>query len=205
MNLENKPDLQDSSVFKNLFLNSPIGVFVVQDGIFRFVNTEFQKISGYNEDELTGMESLKIIHYEDVALVRKNAVKMLKGEIERPYMYRVVDKNGDEKCLLAVTRDITHRKLAEQEKLHREKLQDVLEMAGATCHELGQPLQIAFALIDRLMETNTKNKNIQKLETQLYLMKQITENVRKITSYKTKDYISGQKIIDIEEASRKDE
>lgn len=76
-------------------------------------------------------------------------------------------------------------------------------MAGATCHELNQPLQIAFALIDGLMEKNTKNENIQKLEKQLYSMKHITENVSKITSYKTKDYISGQKIIDIEEASRK--
>jgi hypothetical protein len=77
-------------------------------------------------------------------------------------------------------------------------------MAGATCHELGQPLQIAFALIDRLMETSTKKENIRNLEKQLYLMKHITENVRKITSYKTKDYISGQKIIDIEEAPRKE-
>jgi hypothetical protein len=74
-------------------------------------------------------------------------------------------------------------------------------MAGATCHELGQPLQIAFALIDKLTETDTKNDNIKKLEKQLYLMRDITENVRKITSYKTKDYISGQKIIDIEQAS----
>lgn len=341
MNLENKPDLRDR-FFKNVFLNSPIGVFVIQDGMFRFVNTEFQKISGYNEDELTGMESSKIILEEDVDLVRENAVSMLKGERESPYMYRVVDKQGglrwiiesvtsvnyggrratlgyfmdnteherakeavrisedkfhkafrsspewfvistledgyyldvndtflkttgyrreevightsvelgiwadvhqraemveilhntgkvrdfevrfrmksgeirsvlwsaeiidygEEKCLLAVTRDITDRKLAEQEKLQREKLQGVLEMAGATCHELGQPLQIAFALMDRLMEANTKNENIQKLEKQLYLMKDITENVRKITSYKTKDYISGQKIIDIDEASR---
>ena len=340
MNLENKPDLQDSS-FKHVFLNSPIGVFVIQDGMFRFVNTEFQNISGYNEDELSGMESSKLILDDDVDLVRENAVKMLKGERESSYMFRIVDnkgglrwiiesvtsvnyggrratlgyfmdnteqerakeavrisedkfhkafrsspewfvistledgkyldvndaflkatgyrreevightsvelgiwedvkraemvemlhKNGkvrdlevrfrmksgeirsvlwsaeiidydEEKCLLVVTRDITHRKLAEQEKLQREKLQGVLEMAGATCHELGQPLQIAFALIDKLVETNTKNENIQKLEKQLYLMKDITENVRKITSYKTKDYISGQKIIDIEEASR---
>jgi hypothetical protein len=59
-------------------------------------------------------------------------------------------------------------------------------------------------MIDRLMETDPKNENIQKLEKQLYLMKHITENVRKITSYKTKDYISGQKIIDIEGASRKE-
>jgi PAS domain S-box-containing protein len=281
MNLENRPDLQDSS-FKNMFLNSPIGVFVVQDGIFRYVNTEFQKISGYNEDELIGMESSKIILGEDVDLVRENAVKMLKGERESPYMFRVIDKGGglrwiiesvtsvdyggrratlgyfmdntehlrakeavrisedkfhkafrsspewfvistledgfyldvndtflkttgyrreevightsvelgiwedvnrrvemvemlhnngkvrdlevrfrmksgeirsvlwsaeiidygEEKCLLAVTRDITHRKLAEKEKLQREKLQGVLEMAGATCHELGQPYRL---------------------------------------------------------------
>jgi PAS domain S-box-containing protein len=327
-----------------VFLNSPIGVFDVQDGVFRFVNIEFQKISGYNEDALTGMASSTIVLDEDVDLVRENAVKMLKGERESPYMFRIVDRKGglrwiiesvtsvnyggrratlgyfmdnteherakeavrisedkfrkafrsspewfvistlgdgfyldvndaflkatgyrreevightsvelgiwedatrraemvgmlqdnlkvrdlevrfrmksgeirsvlwsaeiiyygEEKCLLAVTRDITHRKLAEQEKLQREKLQGVLEMAGATCHELGQPLQVAFALMDRLMDTNTNNENIKKLEAQLYLMKDITENVRKITSYKTKDYISGQKIIDIEEASRKE-
>jgi PAS domain S-box-containing protein len=341
MDLENKPDLQDNS-FKDVFLNSPIGIFIVQDGLFRFVNAEFKKITGYSADELSGMESSKIVLEEDVAMVRENAVKMLKGERERPYMFRVVDKAGElrwinesvtsinyggrratlgyfmdnteherakeavrisedkfqkafrsspewfvistlddgfyldvndaflkatgyrreevightsvelgiwedtnkraemvemlknklkvrdlevgfrmksgeirsmlwsaeiidygeEKCLLAVTRDITHRKRAEQEKLQREKLQGVLEMAGATCHELGQPLQIAFAMIDRLVETTRKNDNIKKLEAQLYLMKDITENVRKITAYKTKDYISGQKIIDIEEASR---
>lgn len=342
VDLENKPDLRDNS-FKDVFLNSPIGIFIVQDGLFRFVNTEFKKITGYSADELTGMESSKIVLDEDVDMVRENAVKMLKGERERPYIFRVVDRAGElrwihesvtsinyggrratlgyfmdnteherakeavrisedkfqkafrsspewfvistlddgfyldvndaflkatgyrreevightsvelgiwedtnkraamvkmlqnnlkvrdlevrfrmksgeirsmlwsaeiidygeEKCILAVTRDITHRKRAEQEKLQREKLQGVLEMAGATCHELGQPLQIAFALIDRLVETTRKNDNIKKLETQLYLMKDITENVRKITSYKTKDYISGQKIIDIEEASRK--
>ena len=342
MNFGRKPDLKDRS-FKNVFLNSPIGIFVVQDGIFRFVNTEFQKISGYTENELAGMASSKIILDEDVGLVRENAVKMLKGESDSPYMFRVVHKEGglrwiiesvtsvtyggrratlgffmdntehelakeairisedkfqkafrsspewfvvstieegiyldvndtflkttgyrreevightsvelgiwedldqrakmvemirsdmkvrdlevrfrmksgairsvlwsaeiidygEEKCLLAMTRDITDRQLAEQEKLQREKLQGVLEMAGATCHELGQPLQIAFAMLDRLMETSPNNEDIQKLEAQLYQMKQITENVRKITSYKTKDYISGQKIIDIEKASRK--
>jgi PAS domain S-box-containing protein len=93
MNVENRPDLHDSS-FKHMFLNSPIGVFVVQDGIFRYVNTEFQKISGYNEDELIGMESSKIILGEDVDLVRENAVKMLKGERKSPYMFRVIDKKG---------------------------------------------------------------------------------------------------------------
>lgn len=29
-----------------IFINSPIGIYVVQDGKFRFVNPEFQKITG---------------------------------------------------------------------------------------------------------------------------------------------------------------
>lgn len=145
---------------------------------------------------------VKMLHNNGKVRDLEVRFRMKSGEIRSVLWSAEIIDYGEEKCLLAVTRDITHRKLAEQEKLQREKLQGVLEMAGATCHELNQPLQIAFALIDRLMEKNTKNENIQKLEKQLYCMKHITENVSKITSYKTKDYISGQKIIDIEEASR---
>jgi len=340
MTFENQPDLKNR-FFIDLFDNSPIGIFVVQEGKFQFVNPKFQEISGYTEAELLGMASVLIILDKDIPAVKENAVKMLKGKILSPYLYRVVDKNGelktiiesvtsvkyggrratlgyfmdnteqerakeairlsedkfrkafrsspewfviialkdeicidvneaflrttgyrreevigrtavelsiwedmdqrarmfemlrkkgsvrdlevrfrmksgeirtvlwsaeiidydDEKCLLAVTRDITHRKLAEQEKLQRIKLQGVLEMAGATCHELNQPLQVAFILLNELLRNSPQDDTIKGLKKQLSRMKDITEKVNSITSYKTKDYIQGKKIIDIEKAS----
>ena len=77
MTIENQPDLKNEFI-QNIFINSPIGIYIVQDGKFCFVNSEFQKTSGFTLDELIGMESLSIILPEDVDLVRKNAVKMLK-------------------------------------------------------------------------------------------------------------------------------
>jgi PAS domain S-box-containing protein len=340
MTLENQPDLKNK-YFINLFTNSPIGIFVVQEGKFQHVNPEFQKISGYAEDELIGIESALIILDEDLAAVKENAIKMLKGKNSSPYLYRAVDKNGElkwiiesvtsvkyggrratlgyfmdnteneqvkeatklyqekfhkafqlcpewfvivslkdeiyidvneaflqmtgyqreevvgrtplelriwedlhqrsrmvemlrkkgkvrdleagfrmksgeirsllwsaeiidygeEKCLLAVARDITHRKLAEQEQLQRIKLQGVLEMAGATCHELNQPLQNAFCLVDELSEESPINDTFKDLVRQLSRMKDITKKVNSIASYKTKEYFQGLQIIDIEKAS----
>jgi PAS domain S-box-containing protein len=205
--------------FQKAFRSSPewFVISTLDDGFYLDVNDAFLKATGYRREEVIGHTSVELGIWEDTNK-RAEMVEMLKnklkvrdlevgfrmksGEIRSMLWSAEIIDYGEEKCLLAVTRDITHRKRAEQEKLQREKLQGVLEMAGATCHELGQPLQIAFAMIDRLVETTRKNDNIKKLEAQLYLMKDITENVRKITAYKTKDYISGQKIIDIEEASR---
>ena len=337
---EKRPDLKDIS-FQSIFDSSPIGIYIVQEGKFCFVNTEFQQILGFTRDELLGSDSLGIVHPDDVENVRTGAIRMLKGKRLEPYMYRVVAKHGeirwiiesvasirygvgraalgyfmdtteserakealrlseekfhkafrsspewvvmstledgryidvnetflrttgysqeevigraslelgiwvdpndrkeivkilrekervrnieckfrmksgeiryvlwsaevidygDEKCLLAVTRDITDRKRAEQERLYREKLQVVLEMAGATCHEMNQPLQAILILIEEIEDKNPGSEGVRKLKEQFYRIREITHKLNNITNYETKDYIRGSKIIDIDKAS----
>ncbi|MCP4578023.1 MAG: PAS domain S-box protein [Deltaproteobacteria bacterium] len=79
----------------NIFINSPIGIYILQNGKFRFVSPEFQKITGYTQDELLGTEPRKIIFPEDWNMVKENAAKMLKGENASPYVYRALDKDGE--------------------------------------------------------------------------------------------------------------
>ena len=341
MTIKDLPDLKDVS-FKSIFINSPIGIYIVQDRTFQFVNPEFQKIAGYSEEELLGTDCFRIIFHGDVDSVRENAINMLKGIQLKPYMYRAVDKEGevkwiiesvtsihyggkraalgyfmditererakealrlseekfqkafrsspewivistledgfyidvnenflrstgyrseevlgrssvelgiwadpqqrsemvetlrqqgevrnlearfqmksgeervvlwsaevidygDEKCLLALTRDITALKRAEQERLHRERLQGVLEMAGATCHELNQPLQSLYYLLDEMKDAFPDSRRIQALKKQCNRMKEITFKLNRITTYETKDYVMGRKIIDIDKASK---
>ena len=57
-------------------------------------------------------------------------------------------------------------------------------------------------MLDEFLEKDQQDKNIEGLKRQLSRMKDITDKVNSITSYKTKDYIQGKKIIDIEKASR---
>ena len=49
--------------------------------------------------------------------------------------------------------DALWRKQAENDRLEREKLRGVIEMAGAVCHEMNQPLQELFLLVDDLRES----------------------------------------------------
>jgi PAS domain S-box-containing protein len=92
----------------SIFINSPIGIYIVQDEKFRFVNPEFQKITGYREDELLGTESQRMVFPEDWNMVRENAVKMLKGESYSPYVYRAVHKKGEIRCAIETVTSIQY-------------------------------------------------------------------------------------------------
>jgi len=92
----------------SIFINSPIGIYIVQDGRFRFVNPEFQKITGYREDELLGTESQRMVSPEDWDMVKENALKMLKGESYSPYVYRAVHKKGEIRCAIEMVTSIQY-------------------------------------------------------------------------------------------------
>ncbi len=331
----------DAQSFRNVFEASPIGIFIVQDRKLCFVNQEFQRISGYPEEELVENEASMLVFPEDWEEVRSNAIKMLKGERSSPYLYRAVSKNGDlkwiiesvtsisyndrpailgyfmdnterehanealarseekfhkafrsspdwivistledglyidvneaflettgyrrdevighrsmdlgiwaepeqraemvkvlheqekvrnleakfrmksgeiryvlwsaevieygeEKCLIAVTRDITARKRAEEERLEKEKLRGVLEIACTTCHELNQPLQYVYYLLDEIMEQTPDSEALHELKQQCDRMREVMAKVENITTYKSTDYVKGEKMIDIHTTS----
>jgi diguanylate cyclase (GGDEF)-like protein/PAS domain S-box-containing protein len=70
------------------------GVYIVQDGKFRYVNSLFQELTGYTEQELLDMYSLDLVHPEDREMVRKKAIEGLKGQSSLPYEYRFIKKDG---------------------------------------------------------------------------------------------------------------
>jgi PAS domain S-box-containing protein len=106
---------------------------------------------------------------------------------------------------LGVVRDISDRKLAEKERLKKEKLHGVIEMAGAACHELNQPLQIVSGYYELLLnEIPADHPFIEELNLirdQIEKMGRITLKIMKITKYRTKPYIKGSMIIDIDKSS----
>jgi len=87
-----------------------------------------------------------------------------------------------------------------------EKLQGVLEMAGAVCHELNQPLQSISGYSELLLldmnEDDTKYQTLQKIKIQVDRVAQLTQKIMKITRYQSKPYAGKSRIIDIEYASQ---
>ena len=90
----------------------------------------------------------------------------------------------------------------------REKLQGVLEMAGAVCHELNQPLQYVSGFAELLlMDLESKDpilfyKRMKNLKDGIERIGELTRKIMKITRYESKPYLNRGKIIDIEESSR---
>ena len=101
------------------------------------------------------------------------------------------------------------RRQLEEERLQRERLQGVIEMAGAACHELNQPLQVlslhSHYLLDDLPEDSPLLEKIKMIKEMTDQLGQITKKIMHIARYETKDYIEGSKIIDIDNASSPEE
>jgi PAS domain S-box-containing protein len=72
-----------------------IGVYIVQDGRFQYMNPEFVKITGYTEAELRRMPSMDLVHEDFREYVRTNAVRMLKGQRSIPYEFCVLNQAGE--------------------------------------------------------------------------------------------------------------
>lgn len=83
----------------------------------------------------------------------------------------------------------------------REKLQGVLEMAGAVCHELNQPLQIVLGFSEMLLADNDKNSDaLNSIKKEIDRIGELTRRIMKITRYQAKPYLKS-RIIDIEQSS----
>ena len=87
----------------------------------------------------------------------------------------------------------------------RQKLQGVLEMAGAICHELNQPLYVVSGYSEMLLQDMDENdphaETIRTIKTEIDRIGEITRKIMHITQYRTKDYLRGQAIVDIQESS----
>lgn len=204
--------------FRKAFRSSPdwFVISTLQDGFYIDVNEAFLRTTGYDREEVIGhtstelgiwvdpqerMEMAKILEKQGIVRNLEARFRTKTGEIRHVLWSAEVMDYGDEKCLIAVTRDITDRKRAEQEHVEREKLQGVLETAGAACHELNQPLQYIFLLLSEIEEENPKSEAVAQIKKQCNRLKDITNKLEKVTVYQTREYIKGMKIIDIDKAS----
>ena len=88
----------------------------------------------------------------------------------------------------------------------KEKLQGVLEMAGAVCHEINQPLQAVTGYAELLMmkvEKNTSQYEMAKhIKDGVQHIGGLTRKIMGISKYKTKEYLGNERaIVDIDGAS----
>jgi len=91
---------------------------------------------------------------------------------------------------------------AQEQIVRAEKEAAVVELAGATAHELYQPMTVVWGFADSLLKDMTEEdphyQPMQRITKNLARMQDIVERIGKITCYETRDYPGGIKILDIE-------
>ena len=92
--------------------------------------------------------------------------------------------------------------------IEQEKLKTLMELAGAAAHEMRQPMTVIQNLIAiahiKLSNNEPIDQEMDIIAEQGNRMNEIIKKMLNITEYKTKDYIKGKTIVDLDEASKKD-
>jgi PAS domain S-box-containing protein len=205
-------------------ISNPI-YFKDAEGIFQGCNNVFAKqILGLTRDKIIGKQPQELteqIPPELAATYRREERKMIEKEgfhtyesqvlcfdgRSRDYLFSlapVTDSQGEISGSVTVLSDLTDKNRAAKNQIQKEKLEGVLETAGAVCHEMNQPLQTLSGyaeLVAMTTEDCVVSANIEKILGQVERIHDITNKLQRITRYETTDYGDATKIIDIHKAS----
>jgi PAS domain S-box-containing protein len=189
-----------------------------------FFSARWKAMLGYAEDEIgdTLDEWDRRVHPDDKACVYANLEQHFSKKTEYYQSeHRLLCKDGTYKWILdrgkviewtsdgkprrviGTHTDITERRRAEEEKRHNERLTAALEMAGAICHELNQPLQVIGGRIDLLQMDHTDDRvqaSLEVMKGQIDRMGTITRELMGLKKYSNRDYMGKSKITDIHQA-----
>jgi len=83
--------------FRNFAEQSLVGIYLISDGLFKYVNPKFAEMFGYSVDEcLNNMHFQQLVHPDDLATVTKQVGKRLSGETKVVrYSFRGIKKSGE--------------------------------------------------------------------------------------------------------------
>ena len=90
-NINNQVPEED--IYKVLAINSPVGIAILQDSKFRYVNHLLQNTTGFDDTELLNIDPLTFIHPDDRETVTQIINNQLKG-IPSNCEFRMVTKTG---------------------------------------------------------------------------------------------------------------
>lgn len=214
---------RSNQTIKSILAHSAIGFGLVENQTFVEVNEAMRKLFGLScRDDYEG-KCLSALYpaaadYERVAdgietTLRAGEVVQLDATFRRKdgstflghLKISTLDPANPMRRAVVSVSDISWRKKVEVQLMEKEKLQGVIEMAGAICHELNQPIQVAtFEFSQVLEESELAPKvrvDLNKIKRQIDKIASITGKLMRITRYETREYIEGKKIIDIDRAS----
>jgi len=165
---------QSETLFRKLTEKSIVGVYLIQDDVFRYCNPKMASIYGYEVDDLVDKRGPKhVVYEEDWPLVEENLRKRISGEVESiNYWFRGVRASGEvfyqeiygsrteyqgRPAVIGTLLDITNRVEAErnlQMQLRRFQVLYHIAVAMAAKRTLEENLAVIVDKCRELLETD---------------------------------------------------
>jgi len=197
------------------------------EGVYQGCNKVFAKqILGLTRDRIIGKRPMEMpdqipadlaatYQRQEYRMIDKAGIHTFEAQVQcndgqrRDFLFSlapVMDRGGVLSGSVAILSDLTEKNRAAQNRMQKEKLEGILEIAGAVCHELNQPLQAISGYTELMamkLDGHEAQADIEKFTTQIERMRNITDKLQGVTRYETKEYGGNTKIIDIDKASDK--
>lgn len=156
---------ENEELSRGMLDTAATGIYLLQDGCFKYVNRLFEEISGYVSGELVGTHSLDYVCPDDRDDVRAKAIDVLKGRSSEPYEFRFVRKSGEtiwvldrltsiwykgKRSVLGTMADIDERKKTETEVLEYTRQIETLFNIGAAANRtlnVGELLDVVADMV----------------------------------------------------------
>ncbi|MEJ2251197.1 MAG: PAS domain S-box protein [Candidatus Lokiarchaeota archaeon] len=166
--------VESEEKFRTIAEQSLLGLSIIQEGSFIFVNQAFSNIIGYPIDEIqrwSNQDTLNVIQKEDLAYVRKKLDSRKRDDLQSMLQYqcRIKTKLGRIKWIEVISKyiiykgnlatilsliDISKAKRAENELKELNKLKS--ELISRTSHELKTPLVSIKGYTNLLLNQHNK-------------------------------------------------
>jgi PAS domain S-box-containing protein len=190
--------LRDSEeMFRKLAEKSLVGVYLIQDGVFKYVNPKLAELWGYEVNELIGMDPLLFVHPEDRERVRKNLERRIKGEIESVnYILKVINKSRKVRynevfgsriiykgkpAVIGTLIDVTEKIELIGAKLRAfEQIERNIEKYAYLVDQIRNPLSVILGIVELKFDNLVKNLNSAEFKDFEELKRVVIDSVRRI-------------------------
>jgi len=130
-----------------------------RDGVYRSINPAWETLLGYVSADLVGAPMGQLVHPDDIERARQVAEGMLVGQAVGDFDCRVRAKDGGYRwinwtavpegdVIYAVGRDVTQRKLLEDQLRQSQKMEAVGQLTGGLAHDFNNMLTGILGGID---------------------------------------------------------
>lgn len=177
--------MESEAKFRGLVERSLVGVYIIQDGFFPYVNPRLAEIFGYTQDEIIGkVPVLDLVAEEDRELVSENIRKRINRETESiNYQFRGRKKDGStffvevfgtrtqfrgKPAVIGTLLDITERRRFQEQLFQAQKLEAVGRLAGGIAHDFNNLLTLIMLHSEMILKQSGEKDFVETSIREIY-------------------------------------